>query len=95
MDIIIGSAAGCIPLIFELYRTRRKVKLIGHSSTQAGAALCDSFEEINYHDQKENFEIIDKSISEVAGSVIYPGPHVPSKRRCGEHNRFQRNIRFD
>ena len=73
MDIIIGSAAGKRPI--TTVATTRAPSKIRSSSTQAGAALCDSFEEINYHDQKENFEIIDKSISEVAGSVIYPGPH--------------------
>ncbi|MDC0569932.1 ATP-grasp domain-containing protein [Gammaproteobacteria bacterium] len=75
MDIIIGSAVGCLPLMTELYRTGRKVELIGHSATQTAAALCNSFKEISYHDHNSYFDTLDKAIGESNESMVYPGPH--------------------
>jgi hypothetical protein len=56
MNVIIGSAVGCLPLIWALNRRRQSVKLLGHSKDQISAVVGNGFEEINYHDHSKYFK---------------------------------------
>ena len=75
MDVLIGSAVGCLPLINELYKAGRSVRLIGHSESQTGAWISDDFVEIAYKDRNSYFQSIDSIDRQFDGMNIYPGPH--------------------